>query len=270
MTDMTDPWQEHRDRALAIGAAPIDRARRAELAALAVTMLDLTSLGAADTAADVHKLCARAREHGVAAACVYSSFAELCARELRGTGVRPCVVAGAFPHGQAPLAVKVAEVGAAVGAGAVEIDIVINRGLLLEGRIGDVAAETAAMRRCARGSGAPATLKVILETCDIPAPALLRDAADAVIAELDDGDFIKTSTGKGAAGAEPHSAVVMLEAIAASGRRIGFKAAGGIRSADDALCYLRLVEAICGLDWLTPARLRLGASTLLDALCAEA
>lgn len=262
---MTDLWASQRERAAEICAAPLEEGRT-ELIKLAVGMLDLTSLNATDTATDVRRLCARAREAGVAAACVHSSFAELCARELRGSEVRPCVVAGAFPHGQALLAVKMTEVSAALDVGAVEIDIVINRGLLLEGRTGDMAAEVAAMRRCARERGSPATLKVILETCEIPTPVLLREAADAVMAELDDGDFIKTSTGKGAAGAEPHSAVVMLEAIAASGRQIGFKAAGGIRTTDDALCYLRLAEATCRPDWLTPARLRLGASTLLDAL----
>jgi deoxyribose-phosphate aldolase len=266
---MTDPWPEQRERARKICAAPLEPDRRRELAALAVGLLDLTSLNATDREEDVRRLCARAREHGVAAACVHSSFAEACARELRGSLVRACVVGGAFPHGQAPLAAKLAEVDAALEAGAQEIDIVINRGLLLEGRLGEMAGEIGAIRAPMRGRGPRATLKVILETCEIPTPALLREASDAVIAELEDGDFLKTSTGKGAGGATPEGAVVMLEGIAgaaATGRRIGFKAAGGIRTSDDAISYLRLAEAICGAEWLARERLRLGASTLLDEL----
>ena len=150
----------------------------------------------------MQRLCARGREHGVAAVCVWSSFAALCAGELAGSGVRPCVVAGAFPHGQAPLAVKVAEVAGALEAGAREIDIVINRGLVLEGRLAEAAAEVRAMRAVLEGQPG-AQLKVILEACEIPTPALLREVADAVIGELADGDFLKTSTGKGAESRTP-------------------------------------------------------------------
>src|SRR5690606_4221079 len=148
---VTDLWARQRRRAEEICDSPLGPGQRAGLVKLAVGMLDLTSLNATDTDADVRRLCARAREAGVAAACVHSSFAELCARELRGSEVRPCVVAGAFPHGQAALAVKVAEVGAAMEAGAAEIDVVINRGLLLEGRIDEMAAEISSMRARARG-----------------------------------------------------------------------------------------------------------------------
>lgn len=266
---MTDQWQDEASRAREILKAPLDDARRGEFLAAAVGLLDLTSLNATDTLADVLHLCQLARKHEVAAACVWSSFAKACAEELAGSAVRPCVVAGAFPHGQAPLEVKVAEVGAAAEAGAREIDVVIHRGLLLRGRMDAMAAEIGAMRAQASKAPAPVTLKVILETCEIPAPALLREATGAVIAELHDGDFIKTSTGKGATGATPERAVVMLEAIAAAaaaGKIIGFKAAGGLRTAEDATTYMRLAEAICGRAWLAPARLRLGASTLLEEL----
>lgn len=266
---MTDPWQEARARAEAICGAPLSADRRREMGRRAIGLLDLTTLRATDTAQDVVALCVRAIAPAatgpgahVAAVCVHSSLVGIAAEALDASAVRPCCVAGAFPHGQAPLAAKVAEVGAALEAGAQEVDVVINRGLVLEERIGDVAREIGAMR-AVMGEHPGAILKVILETCEIPAADTLRAVARAVIAELADGDFLKTSTGKGAAGATPEGAVVMLEAIADAarhGRRIGFKAAGGVSAVDDALMYMRLAEGIAGREWADPARLRIGAS----------
>ncbi len=275
---MTDPWQEARARAAAICGASLPAGRRGELAQRAIGLLDLTTLRATDTAQDVVALCVRAiapvaPDPGahVAAVCAHSSLVGIAAEALDASAVRPCCVAGAFPHGQAPLAAKVAEVAAALEAGAQEVDVVINRGLVMEERIGDVAREIGAMRAVV-SEHPGAILKVILETCEIPAPETLRAVARAVIAELADGDFLKTSTGKGAAGATPEGAVVMLDAIADAarhGRRIGFKAAGGVGAVDDAVMYMRLTEAIAGRDWVDPARLRIGASGasgLLDRL----
>ncbi|MFG0284069.1 MAG: deoxyribose-phosphate aldolase [Phycisphaerales bacterium JB039] len=271
----SDSWSTARARAEQILASPLPQAERRRLLGAAIGLLDLTTLNATDTPGAVRALCARARRPleadggaHVATACVHSSLVGVASEALDGSAVRPCAVAGAFPHGQAPLSVKIAEVRAALEAGAAEIDIVINRGMLLDGKLEQVVAEVGAMREPV-GATPGAILKVILETCEIPDAELLREVAAAVIEQLGPGDFLKTSTGKGAAGATPEGAVIMLETIASAaraGKAIGFKAAGGLRTPEDAISYMRLAAAIAGPDWLDPQRLRLGASTLLDRL----
>ncbi|BCB79986.1 hypothetical protein Pflav_063960 [Phytohabitans flavus] len=183
---------------------------------------------------------------------------------LRGSGVHLASVATAFPSGQAPLEVKLADTRAAVAAGADEIDMVINRGAFLAGRYQQVYDEIVAVKDAC----GDAHLKVILETGELATYDNVRRAS--WLAMLAGGDFIKTSTGKVPVAATLPVTLVMLEAVrdfrAASGRQVGVKPAGGIRTTKDAIKYLVVVNETAGEDWLDPAWFRFGASTLLNDL----
>lgn len=242
---------------------------------LAVSLVDLTTLEGPDTADRVRGLCAAARRPDpgdpscppVAAVCVYGDLVEVAAAALAGSGVKVAAVAGAFPSGRAPLEVRLADVGAAVAAGADEVDVVIDRGAFLAGRYLDVHDEIAASRQaCGR-----CRLKVILETGELGSDDDVRRAA--WLAMLAGADLVKTSTGKVSPAATPTAALVLAQAVrdfrAETGRMVGVKVAGGIRTARDALRYLVLVHETCGNDWLTPDSFRLGASSLLDDLVAR-
>ena len=236
--------------------------------------IDLTTLEGDDTRARVRALCAQARRPDavnpmvgpVAAVCVYPAFVPLVAETLAGTGVKTASVAGAFPSGHSDLAVRLADIEAAVESGADEIDIVIDRSALLEGRFDDVATEL----RAAREAAGDTHLKVILEVGELDDDRIITASRLAMEAGA---DFIKTSTGKSRVSATPAAVWTMSEAIAAfaaeTGRAVGLKVAGGVRTADDALGYLAVVRAVLGDDWLTPDRFRFGASSLLDALLTE-
>jgi len=240
-----------------------------EALARLIGLLDLTTLGATDTEQEVQALAARAispvpgrPEIRCAAVCVWPNFAGTVSRALDGSGVQTACVAGAFPFSQAPLAVKVTEVRAAVEAGATEIDIAISRGLFLSGRHDELREEIAAMKTA---SGI-AHLKVILETCDLPGDEAIRTACRLA---LEGGaDFLKTSTGKGKHGATlPHTRLLLEAATewnAAYGRSVGVKAAGGIRTVEEALAYLDLAKTF--FPEVTANHFRIGASTLLDSL----
>lgn len=240
-----------------------------ELALRVFSCIDNTTLNATDNDASVEAFCRHTLDltpstTGVAAVCVYSRFVPVAVRTLAGSGIRVATVAGAFPHGQLPLALKVEEVRRAVDDGADEVDIVINRGLLLAGEDGAVRDEVAAMKEACSGK----TLKVILETCDLPAHALVARAAQLAI---DGGaDFIKTSTGKGSGGATLEMAEVMLnivkENVKKSKKRIGFKAAGGIRKPEEAMAYAEMAKKILGDDYINNQTFRIGASSLTDGL----
>jgi deoxyribose-phosphate aldolase len=186
------------------------------------------------------------------------------AAHLAGTGIHVASVATAFPSGQAPLAVKLADTRAAVADGADEIDMVINRGAFLAGRYLEVHDEIVAVKQ-ACGS---AHLKVILETGELATYDNVRRAS--WLAMLAGADFIKTSTGKVQPAATPPVTLVMLEAVGdyrrATARQVGVKPAGGIRTAKDAISYLVLVNETAGEDWLDPDWFRFGASTLLNDL----
>ena len=172
-------------------------------------------------------------------------------------------MATAFPSGRASLAVKLADVADAVKAGAEEVDMVIDRGAFLCGRYGQVYEEVRAVRE-ACGS---AHLKVILETGEL---ATLDNVARASwLAMLAGADFIKTSTGKVSPAATPpvtHVITAVRDFAEATGRRVGVKVAGGVRTAKDAIRYLVLVKETAGDEWLTPALFRIGASSLLNDL----
>ena len=259
-------------RAAMLGTRSIKTSAKAWAIDLAIRMVDLTTLEGADTPGKVRALCAKARRPDagdpdcppVAAVCVYPSMVATAARELRGSGIRLASVATAFPSGQAPLAVKLADTRAAVADGADEIDMVINRGAFLSGRYLEVFEEIAAVK-VASGS---AHLKVILETGELATYDNVRRAS--WLAMLAGAHFIKTSTGKVTPAATLPVTLVMLEAVrdfrAATGRQVGVKAAGGIRTSKDAIKYLVTVNETAGPDWLDPDWFRFGASTLLNDL----
>ena len=234
------------------------------------TCIDHTTLTSVDNEASVEEFCRGALALGlpdgdhVAAVCVYPRFVAVAARTLRGSGIGVASVAGAFPHGQLPIGLKEEEVSRAVADGADEVDIVINRGLLLEGKDDEALSEVRAMRNCCKGK----LLKVIVETCDLPSPTLLSKATRIAI---DGGaDFVKTSTGKGAAGATLEAAEVMLQEVhlhwQQTGRTVGFKAAGGIRTPDEATAFARLAMFIMGDGYIHPSTFRIGASRLTESL----
>jgi deoxyribose-phosphate aldolase len=236
---------------------------------LAVSMIDLTTLEGQDTPGKVRALCAKARQPGfgappVAAVCVYPDLVAVAAEALSGTGIHVASVATAFPSGRAALDVKLADVKSAVAAGADEVDMVIDRGAFLCGQYQAVFDEITAVR----GACGDAHLKVILETGELGTLDNVRRAS--WLAMLAGADFIKTSTGKVAPAATLPVTLVMLEAVrdfvALSGRRVGVKAAGGIRTAKDAIRYLVLVNETAGEPWLDPRFFRIGASSLLNDL----
>jgi deoxyribose-phosphate aldolase len=239
---------------------------------LAVRMIDLTTLEGQDTPGKVRALCAKGRHPDptdpscppVAAICVYGDLVPVAVDALGDSGVHIAAVATAFPSGRAPLDIKLADVRAAVDAGADEIDMVIDRGAFLAGRYLDVYDEIVATRQTC----GDAHLKVILETGELATYDNVRRAS--WLAMLAGGDFIKTSTGKVSPAATLPVTLVMLEAVrdfrAQSGRQVGVKAAGGIRSAKDAVRYLVVVNETCGDDWLSPDWFRFGASSLLNDL----
>jgi deoxyribose-phosphate aldolase len=259
-------------RAAMLGTRSIKTTAKQWAIDLAVRMVDLTTLEGADTPGKVRALCAKARRPdpsdpscpAVAAVCVYPSMVPAAAPALAGSGVHLASVATAFPSGQAPLPVRLEEAAAAVAAGADEVDMVINRGAFLAGRYLEVFEEIQAVKRAC---GA-AHLKVILETGELATYDNVRRAS--WLAMLAGGDFVKTSTGKVQPAATLPVTLVMLEAVrdfhAATGRRVGVKPAGGIRTTKDAIKYLVLVNETAGDDWLTPDLFRLGASTLLNDL----
>jgi deoxyribose-phosphate aldolase len=260
------------ERAAALATRSIKRESKMWALDTAIRMVDLTTLEGADTPGKIRGLCAKARQPDpadagvppVAAVCVYPDLVTVARRELAGSGVAVASVATAFPSGRASLAVKLADVADAVTAGADEVDMVIDRGAFLSGRYGQVYEEIRAVREAC----GPAHLKVILETGEL---ATLDNVARASwLAMLAGADFIKTSTGKVSPAATPPVALVMLAAVAdfaeATGRRVGVKVAGGVRTAKDAIRYLVLVRETAGQEWLTPALFRIGASSLLNDL----
>jgi deoxyribose-phosphate aldolase len=259
-------------RAAALATRSIKTTAKQFALDLAVRMIDLTTLEGQDTPGKVRALCAKGLRPDptdptcppVAAICVYGDLVPVAVDALGDSGVHVAAVATAFPSGRAPLDVKLADVRAAVDAGADEIDMVIDRGAFLAGRYLDVHDEIVATRQAC----GDAHLKVILETGELATYDNVRRAS--WLAMLAGGDFIKTSTGKVSPAATLPVTLVMLEAVrdfrAQTGRQVGVKAAGGIRSAKDAIRYLVVVNETCGGDWLSPDWFRFGASSLLNDL----
>jgi len=243
----------------------IDRA----LAARVFKCIDNTTLNATDNNLSVASFCHHtldliASGNHVAAVCVYPRFVAVARRELAGSGIKVASVAGAFPHGQLPLNLKVEEVRYAVGEGADEIDVVLSRGELLAGNDDIVRNEIAALHTACQGR----TLKVILETGELIQPELIYRAA--TLAMEGGADFIKTSTGKSGSGATLEAAETMLNAILnyvkISKKTFGFKAAGGIQTPEEAVSYAELAKKILGDNYINNQTFRIGASRLTDKL----
>jgi deoxyribose-phosphate aldolase len=257
------------ERAAALGKRSIKKEAKVFGLKLAVAMMDLTTLEGKDSPGKVAQMCQKAiRPHDTldvpacAAVCVYPKLVPVAKHAVAGTGVKVASVATAFPSGLSALDVKLEDVRRAVAWGADEIDMVIDRGAMLAGEHNAVFDEIAATKEAC----GPAHLKVILETGELGTYDRVRKASQ--IAMLAGADFIKTSTGKIQPAATPAVTLVMLEAIRdffyATGKKIGMKPAGGIRTAKQALHYLVLVKETLGDAWLTPDLFRLGASTLLN------
>jgi deoxyribose-phosphate aldolase len=237
---------------------------------LAIACMDLTTLEGKDTQARVRQLCRKAvvpdpddlTLPSVAAVCVYPNLVAAAKDALVGTDVKVASVATSFPSGQSSLDVKVEDAREALGAGADEIDMVIDRGAFLSGNYRAVADEIAAVREVTR----PAILKVILETGELVTYDNVRRAS--WLAMEAGADFIKTSTGKVQPSATLPVALAMLEAVRdyeqRHGRSIGVKVAGGVRTAKQALQYLVIVKETLGDNYLSPAFFRIGASSLLN------
>ncbi len=229
-------------------------------ARLALSCLDLTSLNAQDTEADIDSLCVRAQSRfgPVAAVCVWPRLAAYARRQLP-EHIAVAAVAN-FPEGSADVERAIRETGEIVQSGAQEVDLVLPYAELLAGNDAVVAGVLAAVRKASQGL----RLKVILETGALVEESHILRASRLSLAE--GADFLKTSTGKINVSATLSAARVMLGAIAAdvgAAKRVGFKPSGGIRSVSDAAVYIALVEEILGADALNPQRFRIGASSIL-------
>ncbi len=230
-----------------------------------LSLIDLTNLNDVCTDEEVVELCARAHgEFGTTAAvCVWPRFVNLCASILRGTSIKVATVVN-FPHGGTDVADVVATTIAALDAGTDEIDLVLPYQSMITGDEAQVLSMLQAVREVIH---APAHLKVILETGELINPERIRRASELAIKS--GADFIKTSTGKSKISATPEAVTTMLQVIRDSGRPVGLKPSGGIRTVADAQQYLDLADAIMGPQWATPQTFRFGASGLLDAVEAE-
>jgi deoxyribose-phosphate aldolase len=258
------------ERAASFAKRSIKAAAKLQGLKLAVGMMDLTTLEGKDTPGKVAYLCRKALQPidqnyqvpPCAAVCVYPNMVRHARKFLGKSPVKVASVATGFPSGQYPLRTRLQETRRAVADGADEIDMVIDRGAFLSGDYGKVYDEIAAVKQAC---GA-AHLKVILETGELVSYDNVRRASH--LAMEAGADFIKTSTGKVNPAATPGVTLVMLEAIRdfffATGKRIGMKPAGGIRTAKQALAYLVMLAETLGDDWLTPELFRFGASTLLN------
>ncbi|HVM68276.1 MAG TPA: deoxyribose-phosphate aldolase [Gaiellaceae bacterium] len=258
------------ERASTLAKRSIKKESKLQAFELAVRMMDLTTLEGADTPGKVAALCSKAVRPdpvdrdvpSVAAVCVYPNLVPVAVQKLRGTGVNVASVATGFPSGQVPLEAKLDEVRWVVAEGADEVDMVIDRGAFLSGRYAKVYDEIVQVKE-ACGS---AHLKVILETGELGTYDNVRRAS--LLAMAAGADFIKTSTGKIDPAATLPVTLCMLEAIRdvhdETGRVVGMKPAGGIRTAKQAVQHLVVLHETLGLQWMTPDLYRFGASSLLN------
>lgn len=243
----------------------------------AVTLMDLTTLGGDDTAGRVRRLCAKARHPvradildalgmpadgvRVAAVCVYHRFVDTAVAALAGSGIPVAAVSTGFPHGLGPMPQRLEEIGASIRAGAAEIDVVVTREHVLTGAWRELYDEV----RAFRDACGQAHIKTILATGEL---ATLTNVAKAsLVCMMAGADFVKTSTGKERVNATLPVGITMARAIRAyaerTGYAVGFKPAGGIRSAKQALLWLILMKEELGAGWLRPSRFRFGVSSLL-------
>jgi deoxyribose-phosphate aldolase len=263
-------------RAAMLATRSIKTASKAWAIDMAISMVDLTTLEGADTPGKVKALCAKAVRPdptdltvpSVGAICVYNDMVKIAREELDligGKKIPVAAVSTAFPSGRASIEVKKQDTQNALNAGASEIDMVIDRGAFLSGKIGKVFEEIRIIKDLC---GEKAHLKVIFETGELVTYDNVRKAS--YLAMLAGADFIKTSTGKVNPAATAPVVLVMLEAVrdyfALTGIKIGVKPAGGIKTTKDAIKQLVLVNETAGSDWLNPSLFRIGASSLLNDL----
>jgi len=260
------------ERAAMLAKRSIKRESKLWALDLAIRMIDLTTLEGKDTPGKIRALAGKAVRPdptdptipSVAALCVYSNMIGPAKEALKGSTVKVAAVTTYFPSGQAPLAVKLEDVRHALAAGADEIDMVMDRGAYLAGDYGKVYDEIVSVKQACGDTH----LKVILESGELETYDNVRRAS--VLAMAAGADFIKTSTGKVQPASTLPVTLVMLEAIrdfhAQTGRAVGMKPAGGIRTSREAIAYLTVLYETLGPDWMTPDRFRFGASTLLNDL----
>ncbi len=258
------------ERAASLAKRSIKRESKLWALDLVIQSIDLTTLEGSDTPGKIVALCAKAVRPDpldpsippVAALCIYPQLVPVAVAQLKGTGVKVASVAGGFPAGLTPLDARLLEIRDALDMGADEVDIVLNRSLFLSGQYERAFEELAA----ARETAAEARLKVILETGELGTYDRVRQAS--MLAMAAGADFVKTSTGKIPVGATLPTALCMMEAIREflheTGRPVGFKAAGGVRTSKLAIQYLTVLYETLGPDWMTPDRFRIGASSLLN------
>lgn len=246
-------------------------------------MMDLTSLKNSDTPSSIKRLVEKVDAFrssfpsypNPASICVFSNFAPVIKAVKKSDDVNITVVSGVFPHSQSFLEVKLLECKMAVEAGADEVDIVLALNAFLDGDFSTVSTEIAAIRetvdKCASAQGRKVILKVILETGLLVTPENI--AVASFIAMEAGADFIKTSTGKVDVSATPMAAYVMCECIKAyykkTGRRVGFKPAGGMTTSKDAASYYLIVSAVLGKEWLNKNLLRFGVSRMANNLLSD-
>ena len=234
--------------------------------------IDLTTLSCTDSVESVQAFVRKAVEFyekyphipNVASICVYPPFVETVGLEIDGTAMRITSVAGAFPASQSFVEVKALEVAMAIENGADEIDIVLNPGMMLSNHVAEAASEVELLREEAKD----VVLKVIIESGALKTPENIRRAS--LVSMFAGADFIKTSTGKIDVAATPEAAFVMCHAIKdyynITGRKVGFKAAGGVKTPEDAALYYTIVEEVLGEEWLTTELFRIGASSAANNL----
>ena len=245
---------------------------RTEVYKFCYSAIDLTTLSCNDSVESVTEMTRKAVEFydkyphipNVASVCVYPAFVETVGVAAADSAMRITAVSAGFPASQTFIEVKALETAMAVENGADEIDVVLNVGKMLTGAYDEAANEIEVLRAETEDT----VLKVIIESGALKTPDLIRKAS--LLSMFAGADFVKTSTGKIDVAATPEAAVVMCHAIRdyyeKTGRKVGFKAAGGVRTAEDAALYYTIVEEILGPEWLTTALFRIGASSAANNL----
>ena len=269
------PSDEEIAKAVKNAGEKVEKNRKKEILKEIYSCLDLTTLKCTDNAESVLAFTEKVNEldethpdlKNVAAICVYPNFAGIVSQSLEVEGVEIACVSGGFPSSQTFPEVKIAETALALKEGATEIDIVMSVGKFLSCDYEGVCDEIQELKDLCGDK----SLKVILETGALKSAENIKKAS--ILSMYSGADFIKTSTGKEAPGATPEAAFVMCKAIkeyyAKSGRKVGFKAAGGITSIEDALLYYNIVEDVLGKEWLNSKLFRIGTSRLASTLLSE-
>ncbi|MBQ2367312.1 MAG: deoxyribose-phosphate aldolase [Bacteroidaceae bacterium] len=269
------PSEEEIAKAVKNAGEKVEKNRKKEILKEIYSCLDLTTLKCTDNAESVLAFTEKVNEldethpdlKNVAAICVYPNFAGIVSQSLEVEGVEIACVSGGFPSSQTFPEVKIAETALALKEGATEIDIVMSVGKFLSGDYEGVCDEIQELKDLCGDK----SLKVILETGALKSAENIKKAS--ILSMYSGADFIKTSTGKEAPGATPEAAFIMCKAIkeyyAKSGRKVGFKAAGGITSIEDALLYYNIVEDVLGKEWLNSKLFRIGTSRLASTLLSE-